>query len=205
MEVVGKIGNPEIIYWQKLKNNDPEAFRWIYNKYWNYLHTIAFNFTRKVEQADDLVQDVFLELWKNRNKIDETRPPLPYLRSMIRFKVISYLRRLSLRQQDAFIANVKSEIYREGVSNETKEIIAFNDLNTWLNQHLEGLPDKSRRIFELSRVENYTNQEIASCLNISVKTVEYHISKVLNQLKPHAYLLADYAFLTACAIFLFQN
>ncbi len=204
METVTKLKNTETIWWQELKEGDTEAFRLIYSQYWDSLHATAYNFTFDRDQSSDLVQDVFVDLWINREKIDLDRSPKAYLKTILKYKVISYLRHLSVSRKEAFLLQVKNELYQEGVSDSTRETIVFHDLGTWLDVHLGQLPEKSRRIFELSRFENYTNQEIATHLDISVKTVEYHISKALALLKPQLIQLTDSALLTACAYFIIQ-
>ena len=202
METITKLRNTETAQWQELKEGDPDAFRWIYDHYWKSLHATAFNFTSDRHQSSDLVQDVFVDLWINRNKIDLTRSPKAYLKTILKYKVISYLRHLSTGRKEAFLTQVRNELYQQGINDTTRETIIFNDLGAWLDVHLGQLSEKSREIFELSRFENYTNQEIANHLDISVKTVEYHISKVLTLLRPQLFQLTDSALLTACAYFL---
>lgn len=165
------------------KNGDERAFSFIYNTFWAYLHTIAYQFTRSANTADDMVQEVFTDLWVHRHRVDENRPLKPYLRSIIRFKVISYLRRMSILQREGFLQRIKEEYYNNGAVNTTQESIDYNGLHEWFEHELEQLPIKSRQIFQMSRIENLSNTEIASHLNISVKNVEYHITKVLSVLK----------------------
>ena len=201
METVKNRKNLETACWQRLKESDREAFRWVYNQYWESLHATAYNFTSDREQSNDLVQDVFVDLWINRDKIDINRAPKAYLKSILKYKVISYLRHLSVCRKEAFLSRVKNELYQEGVTNSTRETVLFNDLGNWLDFHLDQIPEKSRKIFELSRFEDCTNQEIAIQLNISIKTVEYHISKVLAYLKPQLIQLSDSALLLAGVYF----
>ncbi len=202
MKTITKFINTETIHWQGLKEGDPKAFRRIYDQYWDSLYGTAFSFTYEHDQSCDLVQDVFVDLWVNRDKIDLNRSPKAYMKSILRNKVISYLRHLSAGRKEAFLSKVKNELYQGGVNDSTSESIVYNDLASWIDVFLGQLPEKSRRIFELSRFENYTNQEIASNLDISVKTVEYHISKVLNILRPQLLQLTDTALLTAFAYFI---
>ena len=196
MEVSGEENSLETINWHKLKNKDHEAFQWIYEKYWKHLYIIAFNFTNDRDQAGDLIQDVFVDLWKNAGRIDVSRPPLPYLRSITRFKVISYLRHLSVCHQKKFIERVQNELYAEGISNLTNETIAYNELNSHIETILTKLPEKTRTIFEMSRFKDYTNREIAGQLDVSIKTVEYHIGKALLLMKPQMRHLTDAAWVT---------
>lgn len=193
MEKVNNLKYSEKDCWLRVKKGDHEAFRWIYDLTWKYLYHVAYSFTRDVDASNDLVQDVFTDLWKNRQRIDETRPPLPYLRGMIKFKIISYLRHLSLGRKEAFISRIKNELYDEGVCNETLNSVYFNDLDSSLRSYLNEVPSKSRKIFELSRFENYSNHEIAREMDISIKTVEYHINKVITIFKPRVQQLFEAA------------
>lgn len=166
-----------------LKGGSEQAFESIYDSNWRYVRSIAYRFTRSTDVSDDIVQEVFIALWQRCESLDESRPVRTYIRGILRFKIIDYLRQLSRARQEDFIRQVRTECYNNGATNETEEHISHNDLHALLEGSLKNLPDKSQLIFRLSRFEQFSNDEIALRLNISVKNVEYHISKALDLLR----------------------
>ncbi|MEI5983449.1 MULTISPECIES: RNA polymerase sigma-70 factor [Sphingobacterium] len=158
-----------------LKSGSEKAFTEIYNKYWKKLLAISYHILKDKEQAQEVVQEVFISIWNNRKEI-EIDSIEGYLATAVKystFKVIYKNKRLNeieqgLQQADSYLEDDKIEA---------------RFLKDYLDGVIEKLPEKCRIIFKLSRETYLTNQEISDNLNISVKTVEAHITRAIKILR----------------------
>ncbi len=134
--------------------------------------------TRSLEMSEDLVQETFLRLWDGRDRLRPTDRLETYVFRTASNLLTDTLRR-DERHRELQAANVKPEVSATTSSDsaESKRLAQIVD-------HIVAtLPDASRTAFALSRYEELTHKEIAEVMDISVKTVEKHISKALQVLK----------------------
>ncbi|MEE1945021.1 RNA polymerase sigma-70 factor [Pedobacter sp. KR3-3] len=159
-----------------LCNNDHSAFEKIYNKYWSKLYVSAFNLLRNRELCEDILQDIFTQLWLKRttNKIDNLNN---YLLTSVKFQVFKAIRDGKGRT-DLLITE---EIINDPLSPEN--FLNEKELNRILDENIEQLPEKCREIFILSRKNHLTVKQIATRLNISPKTVENQITIAIKRLR----------------------
>ena len=174
---------------EQLSNGDVQAFERLFNRYFRTLHNIAWNRLRSLEAADDLVQDVFSDLWKNRSSLKIHTSFEAYLCQAIKNKVFKFIRHKAVREKEEYIRRIRDEYYERTAYPKTEDVIEYHELDTLIRDQLERFPEKTQAIFYLSRRDHYTHQEIAEKLNCSPKTVEYHIGKVLQNLRLY---LKDY-------------
>lgn len=160
----------------RLKNNDKTAFSEIYFKYWEKFFDSSYSFLRDEELAKDVLHDVFLDIWRIRHKLEIRYSIKAYLSVCIKNKCIFVLKerkKVEMLNIDSF--DIMTSEYDQ---------LALKDIEFQLNHVLKNkLTKKSRTIFELNRNEDLTYKEIAGRMNLSVKSVEYHMSKVLSLLK----------------------
>ncbi|MGH2645834.1 MAG: RNA polymerase sigma factor [Chitinophagaceae bacterium] len=162
-----------------LQQDDPAAFEELYNRYWFQLFISAHKRLKCKEDAEGAVQNLFESLWKNRYKIQVRTSLENYLFASIRYIVLRMMhKKLSLPSS---LDNDAAAYFKPDHS--TEETILINDLSNHINQLVDKLPEKCRKVFELSRYEMKTHKEIAAMLGISEKTVENHITKALHLLK----------------------
>jgi RNA polymerase sigma-70 factor, ECF subfamily len=174
---------------RQISNGDGKAFEELFNLYFRYLHNVAYNRLQSKEAADDVVQDIFTDLWKNRESLAIHTSVKSYLFQAVKHKVYKHIRHQSVREKEKYIRRIHDDYYSQSPFPQSHKIAEENELKEMISVHLDNLPDKSRNIFHLSREEHYTHQEIAEQLNCSPKTVEYHIGKALQHLRLH---LKDY-------------
>jgi len=138
-----------------------------------------------LDQAKEVVQTTFIKLWENRNTLSSELSVKGYLFTIIRNVSYDIFRhnKLKNRYEKHFIEN--SSIY----SKSDFDNIEFNALRNRIDMAISELPDQMRKIFILSRYEGFKYTQIASELNISVKTVETQMSRALVKLR---HKLADY-------------
>ncbi|MDN3582786.1 RNA polymerase sigma-70 factor [Mucilaginibacter flavus] len=158
-----------------LRLDDREAFEILYNKYSAKLFHAAYNLFRDSDVCDDLVQELFIDLWTKRHQLNIASLEA-YLKVAIRHRVIYYIRTKK--------ATLDLEVVDELIEKYTADSkLLQNDISQLLETNVAQLPEKCRQIFTLSRKEYLSNKEIASRLNISIKTVENQMTIALRYLR----------------------
>ena len=162
-----------------LKNDDYEAFNVLFRKYAEQIYAFALGITKQSFAAEEITQIVFLKVWEKRLTIDEHLSFKSFLFSVAYHEIISWLRK---EKSEKLKVNkfVTAENYS---SNETEIKIEFHNLEGITNQVIDSFPEKRREIFKLSREQGFSNKEIARELNISIKTVESHMTLALKILR----------------------
>lgn len=137
------------------------------------------------DAADDVAQEVFLELWNRMEVLDTDDPPIEsYLYKTTYSRALNYLKRY--RKVDTSVIDDINELrmscYLSSLGNGERDM-ENDDLKKKINQAIGELPDKCREIFVLSYLKDMKNSEIAQMLDVSVRTVEAHIYKALKSLR----------------------
>lgn len=169
----------------KLKSGNKEALSEIYFLYWENLYNTALFLLKDTHQAEDTVHDIFLAFWNARSKIEIHTSLKSYLTQSIRYECY---RIIKSRKKYTNI----DEDQKETGSNFVSEHIDSMELSAKIHHVLNKMPPKSQKIFLLSREKDLTYSEIAQKLGLTVKAVEYHISKVLKALKNAIYILLTF-------------
>lgn len=159
-----------------LREGDEAAFATVYKKYYGPLLNNAFKKTNDVGLAEDLVQEVFLQLY---TKKDITTSIEGYLFTSLRNKIISNWRKALSR--DKYVAALAQK--PQQTTNDISWDIELKEIKTALSTEIAKLPPKCRKVFILSRKYQLSNKEISERLNISVNTVEQHMRKALRLLR----------------------
>ena len=171
--------NPsEKIILQSIKGGDVNIYRELFSKYSQSLFYYACKFISD-DEARDIVQEVFMALWQQRNNLEISTSLNSYLFGVTRNKCLKQLRQLD-GKTDAL--SIKEAEYYEGNSNTISSIIE-QELSDKYQDALKQLPPKCLEVFLLSRQLDLKNKEIAAQLEISEKAVEKHISKALKHLR----------------------
>ena len=160
---------------QSLKAGKESALQNIFKHYYKYLVVTGYNITGDNEKAKDLVQDVFFELWKKRDRIDIQSSLKSYLRRAVVNRSLNYIK--SQKRFDFGEENFDKQTPDKAVSAQKK--LEAEDLKVAINNAIDSLPTKCKAIFILSRFEKLSHKEIAAKLDISTKTIENQITKAL--------------------------
>ncbi len=162
-----------------LKQGSQEAFRELYNRYWEPLLNAAYKRLDSLETAEDLVQDLFVNLYLKRDAIVIGTTMEGYLKTALKNKVLNAYRSQQLQQRYA-----NHVLAQPGESPDTpQQVLQVKELGLKLAEATARLPEKPRQVFLLSRIERLSNKEIAEKLGISVSTVEKHVAKALRLLR----------------------
>ncbi|HHV85381.1 MAG TPA: RNA polymerase sigma-70 factor [Petrimonas sp.] len=163
----------------RLINGDEEAFCELYANYKNRLIYFAMKFVKSYEFAEDIFQDVFAAVWQSRRVIDPEQSFSSYLYTIIRNRMLNLIR--NIQQEEKLRNHILSQSI--DYDEETGRKVLFDDLNLIINKSLESLTPRQREIFKMSREEEMSHKEIAEKLNLSVYTVQEHISLSLKSIK----------------------
>lgn len=164
---------------QNLANDDKKALEELFNYYYPRLYQFSKSFLKLEDGIDDILQEVFVKIWQNRTNIRSAETFSPFIFTMTRNLLLNELRsRLSKKK-------IKDEIIKLSVSEEyhSFEKMEYGELKETVDQIVTNLPEKQREVFLLSRYEGLSHKEIAEKLQISTKTVEYHISQSISTIK----------------------
>ncbi|MGH2643352.1 MAG: RNA polymerase sigma-70 factor [Chitinophagaceae bacterium] len=159
-----------------LRQNDPAVFKLIYHLYWQKLYNIVFYYLQNSADAEDAVQDVFISLWSRRENINIKVALENYLVRSAKYTAFFYLK-IKYKNEESLQHSKATEAV-----NDSEEYIEYKSLLDQVNAIFETVSQKTREVFYLSRFDGLTYPEIAAKLDISVKTVEYHISQALKRL-----------------------
>ena len=163
---------------ERLRRGDTTAFDAIFRTWYGPLVGTAERMLRDRAVAEELVQDVMLELWRRRETLSSEGSAQAYLFQATRNRVLNHLRHLKIEQ--------RSEPELRGgspASPSADSALAHEELNVAVQRAVQALPDRCREVFELSRVHGLKYAEIAKTLGISVKTVEAQMGKALRTLR----------------------
>ncbi len=166
---------------RRLKKSKKKAFKELYNIYWESLFISAYNILKNKEVCEEIIQNVFISIWKNRTQLQIKTSLKSYLYTSVRYQVFYQIKKNKERKHVTFFDNLEKRL--EYNSPEVKMI--YKDLIKQINSIVNNLPEKCQKVYRLSREEQLSHKEISKRLNISIKTVQNHITKALQILRTH--------------------
>lgn len=175
----------EIFLIREMKSGNEGAFDFFFKYYYPGLCVFAQRKTHiPIEDAKNIVQDVFVKLWNDREKLDIKYSVRSYLFTSVKNKCLDFIKKSHYSDSTEKIPE------NFDVGDEPYEIYVLSELQQLFNESLQKLPDRCRAVFELSRSDRKKNAEIARMLGISEKTVENQMTKALRILRHelHDYL-----------------
>jgi RNA polymerase sigma-70 factor (family 1) len=158
----------------QVMKNETKAFEIIFSRYWEKLYAFAFKMTLDQELSKIIVQNIFIDLWERRNKIQISNME-GYLIRSVKFQVFTQYRDKKMNRE---VLQDKFDDYIE----DNQEILNHDLLNR-LEKSLDKLPEKRGAILRMNKIQNLPIGEIALLLNISRQTVKNQLSQAVKQLK----------------------
>lgn len=178
----GNTGNADLdidaLIMRVIEDDDYVAFQFLFNKMYAQLCHFCVKFVRSPEVAEELVSDVFYNIWKNRNRLIVSSPKA-YLFASVRNKGFDHLRKskkmvhCDLDKANHLPANTAS----------SQDILVLQELTERAEKSIARLPKQCRLVYELSRDQGLKYKEIAVILRVSVKTVETQMGRALKHLR----------------------
>lgn len=162
-----------------IRNDSLEAFKSLYDRYKRKLYSFSLRYLDDNDDAEELVQIVFVGIWEHRRSFDETRSIKSYIYKSAVNNIYNHLKKKAIRSKYIHMELQKPE----RSANQTYEQIFSKDLEIKIENIIGSLPQQQQKIFVLSRSEGLSNPEIAKKLELSVRTVENQIYRVIKLLK----------------------
>lgn len=163
-----------------IQKDDRIAFYHLYDRYCRRLYGFVLRYLKQREDAEEIVQEVFVKIWESRNKIDAYSSFEAFLFTIAYNTTISLLRKRT--NEAKYLDHLKS-LQQSNNSPDLIDEIQYNELNDRVQLLLNELTPRQKEIFQLSREEGLTHDEIAKKLDISVNTVKKHMANSLIFLK----------------------
>jgi RNA polymerase sigma-70 factor, ECF subfamily len=181
------------IIWKSIQQKDLETFERFYKEYYKSFFLMAHKYLKNSVQSEEIVNDVFLKIWEDGEKITIESSLKSYIYKAIINRSINVLNK---NKRELIVQTDLSNITDEGYELRQME---ENELKIKLYAAIDQLPDQCKKVFEMSRFEELKQQEIADKLGISIKTVKNHITIALKQLNAS---LVNYIIIL---VFIFKN
>ncbi len=163
-----------------IKLGDPRSFEHLFMRYYPRFRAFTFRFVRDESATDDIMQNVFLKLWVNRDSLKEDLPVSTFIFVLTKNEIYTWL-----RYRRAHITSPLDEHmpFSTGPAASPDRIYDYTELELNLQAAIEELPARRREIFRLNRYELKSAKEIAAQLGISARTVEKQIELALRHIR----------------------
>ena len=155
-----------------IKFDDTISFEEIYRQNWSKLYIYAFHVLRERDLCEDIVQEVFIDLWAKRHDVSISNLR-SYLHQSVKYQIFNHFRESKYKKQ------LLMEFDLINTQDQIDESYEKQELKNQIKKEISKLPEQRRVIFELSRYDGLSNKEISEHLSISVQTVKNQISESL--------------------------
>lgn len=155
------------------------AFEKLFKFYWNRVYSLCFYYLKDTDTAQDLTQNIFLDLWERKIQFKDKTVMEKYLTRCCKYQVLNYYRyskRVDLRPIEDMPEQV-NDYYQPDLQ------FLYKEMESLIEKEMELLSEPCRTVFYLSRKEYLSYKDISVRMGISVSTVEYHISNALKSLR----------------------
>ena len=169
----------DFILYTKVRDSDVNAYETLFRQYYEPLCGYSAKIIDNLDVAEDIVQEIFYKIWKERVNLRIVLSVKSYLFSAVRKNSLQYFEHLKVRQRhrDYVIADNKN------ISASPQEILEYKELEQQIGFALNRLPKRRQEIFKMNRFEGKKYEEIACEMSLSVKTIEAEMSKALKVLR----------------------
>ena len=161
---------------------DEAAFRELFHLYVPLVRSLVLKVTREETAVPDIIQEVFLRVWLNRDKLPEVHDPRPWMIQIVYRQCFNWLRQQKVRSK-------ANDQLAKGMglpfSNSTEESASFEDTSRLVRQAIEQLPPQAKRVYLLSREEGLKIADIAQQLHISPQTVKNTLGRSLKDIREY--------------------
>lgn len=166
---------------QKIREGDEHAYEIAFLKYYTPLCQYTWKYVWAEELSKEIVQEVFTEVWEDRKNLKPSGHLRGFLFEVARNKALDYIKHQKIVER--YLSEAKRQKKENLLQSSYREEGASQGFHEAIEEAINSLPPKGRQIFELNRKEGLTYREISEYLNISVKTVETHMRRVLKKLR----------------------
>lgn len=162
-----------------LKHGEQTVMESVYQKFAHRVFDVAFFVLKDTGWSEDIVQEVFIKLWNNRDKLDEEKELWPFIYTITKRETLNKLK--SIKSSKAAFDNLLILATDKFASND--RLLENKELGSEIFKQVEGLPTQQRTVFVLSKIEGATQDEIAQQLKVSKNTVRNHMAQAVKSLR----------------------
>jgi RNA polymerase sigma-70 factor (ECF subfamily) len=159
-------------------NNSRVSFKRLYLLYYNKMFSLAKSIVKSDEIAEEVTDDLFLNLWMQRVRLPQIGNFTYYCYTAIKNKCLTHLSKPQVKKVD--IDDIELEVADSSATGE--DLLICEDLTKAIDTSLKALPEQCRLVFKLIREDGLKYRQVAELLDISIKTVEYHMGNALKRL-----------------------
>lgn len=164
-----------------INRGNKNAFRELFERYSGQIYHFALKYFRNQQEAEEVVQDVFLKIWEKRDGLDRSKSIKSFVFTVAVNTIYDSVRRRNIENSYKDFAKNNFDFQSETTWHE----VIYNEMLAKVEDVIHCLPNQQRRIFKLSRQKGLSNEEISIRLNISKRTVENQLYRALVFLKKH--------------------
>ncbi|WP_288241222.1 RNA polymerase sigma-70 factor [uncultured Bacteroides sp.] len=162
---------------EALQQGCHKAFEVVFLAYYGKVKAFIYGYVKSEPDAEELAEDLFVNLWVKHRDIDNTKSFDAFLHTMARNSAINFLKRKYV--QEAYLSTIQGQEYD---STSEEELIA-KELGLLIDETVENMPEQRRKIYALSRNEGLSNEEIAERLHTTKRNVESQLSLALKEIR----------------------
>jgi RNA polymerase sigma-70 factor (ECF subfamily) len=166
-------------YFQRLAKGDASAFETIFELYKRRVFGVALKMLKSETDAEEIVQDVFLSIWLAKGKLNQVNDPEAYLFTITYNTIYTRLKKAS--QNEELLNTIIHHLTE--IQNTTDETIAARETHKLINEAIQQLPPQQRTVYELSKQEGLSYDEIAERMHLSKNTVRNHLSEAMKTIR----------------------
>lgn len=181
---------------QRIKKDEKDAYEELFKRYAPRIFSFSILYLKNKDDAEELVQNVFLKIWEKRQILDATQNIKAFIFKIAVNTIYDFIRRKNIERAFEDYAKLNYTVNE----NYTWHSVIFEEMQRNLNNLVAQLPEQQQKIFRLSKLEGLANEEIAETLNLSKRTVENHLYRALSFLKKQLKNESLFLFLYFCLI-----
>lgn len=168
----------------RIAEGDESAFIQLFHQFVPRIKPVIATLTRTPEVVPDLVQDIFLRIWLNREKLNEVHNPRSWIFSLVYYQCFNYLRKQSLRNKvEPKLAIVPDDASAANMKESPEALLLFNETRKFIKQAIDNLPPQAKKIYLLSREKGLRIDEIARSLGLAPKTVKNTLTRASSSIR----------------------
>ena len=163
-----------------IKKDDKSAFEYLFRSYYTQLFKFAYKFVNGKAPAEDVLQEVFLNIWENRDRLSINSSVKSYLFTSIRNRALNYLKK---SEHEVHESGYNSTLFNIISPEHADHELISDELKKKINSAISALPEHCRRIFLMKKEDHLKYTEIADILGISPRTVEVQMGRALKKIR----------------------
>ena len=170
----------DFLIFRRIKEGDIKIFERVFRQYYSPLYLYAFSITGRKDASEEIVQELFYVLWRDRESIQILRSLKNYLYGSVRNESLKYCEHMNVRERHREkVLSTKDDMHEPTPLDQ----LEYNELQGVIDETLKKLPERRLEIFRMHRMEGKKYKEIAEHFSVSVKTVEAEMTKAYQALR----------------------